>query len=78
MEVKASNTPLVQWTGDGLAIGLFEDDLELTSDLEALNDKLAGTIQELITEEEFKGKAGSTIFTRVGGGSQVRKLKVVG
>ncbi|CDN10349.1 MAG: leucyl aminopeptidase [Richelia sp.] len=78
MEVKASNTPLVQWTGDGLAIGLFEDHLELTSDLEALNDKLAGTIQELITEEEFKGKAGSTIFTRVGGGSQVRKLIVVG
>jgi leucyl aminopeptidase len=78
MEVRASNTTLLEWTGDGLAIGLFEDGLELTGDLATLNDKLSGSIQELITEEEFKGKAGSTLFTRISGSNQVRKLIVVG
>ncbi len=78
MEVRASNTPILQWTGDGLAIGLFEDAVELTGDLVTLDEKLAGSIKELIAEEEFKGKAGSTISTRIGGGSQVRKLIVVG
>ncbi|CCH67053.1 Cytosol aminopeptidase PepA [Richelia intracellularis HH01] len=78
MEVKTSNANLLQWTGDGLAIGFFEGKLELIGDLANLNDKLAGAIQELITEEEFKAKINSIIFTRVIGGSQVRKIIVVG
>ncbi|WP_088241345.1 leucyl aminopeptidase [Calothrix rhizosoleniae] len=78
MEVRVSNTPLLQWTGDGLAVGLFEDAVELTGDLATLDEKLAGSIQELIAEEEFKGKAGSTINTRMPPGSQVRKLILVG
>ena len=78
MEVRASNTPLVQWTGDGLAFGLFEDAVELTGDLATLDEKLGGSIKELIAEEDFKGKAGSTIYTRVPPGSQIRKVIVVG
>lgn len=78
MEVRATDTPLLEWTGDGLAVGLFEEATELTGDLAALDEKFAGVLKELITEEEFKGKLGSTAFTRVGAGSPVRKVILVG
>lgn len=78
MEIRAIDTPLLEWVGDGLAFGVFEDAVELTGELATLDEKLAGSIKELISEEEFKGKQGSTIFTRVGGGSSVRKVIVVG
>ena len=78
MEIRASNTPLSDWSGDGLAIGLFEDKLELTGNLAALDKKLAGTLKELIEEEEFKGKSNSTAFTRLSSGASIRKVILVG
>ncbi|GAB1538947.1 leucyl aminopeptidase [Scytonema sp. NUACC21] len=78
MEIRATNTPLLEWTGDGLAIGLFEDAVELGGELATLDEKLAGSIKELIAEEEFKGKQGSSIFIRVGSHSPIRKVIVVG
>ncbi|MBF2065821.1 MAG: leucyl aminopeptidase [Calothrix sp. C42_A2020_038] len=78
MEVRATNTPLLEWAGDGLAVGLFEEATELTGDLASLDEKFAGLLKELISEEEFKGKLGSTTITRVGAGSSVRKIILVG
>jgi leucyl aminopeptidase len=78
MELRVTNTPRLEWTGDALAVGLFEDQVELTDDLAALDEKLAGTLKELITEAEFKGKEGSSAATRVGGGSGIRKIILVG
>ncbi len=78
MEIRASNTPLSDWSGDGLAIGLFEDGLDLTGDLAALDKKLAGALKELIEDEEFKGKPNSTAFTRLSGGTSIRKVILVG
>ncbi|MDJ0737948.1 MAG: leucyl aminopeptidase [Nostocaceae cyanobacterium] len=78
MEIKSSNTPLVDWKGDGLAVGLFEEAVELTGELATLDEKLAGVLKELIAEEEFKGKAGTSIHTRLTGGSPIRKVIVVG
>ncbi|PLZ99658.1 leucyl aminopeptidase [Fischerella thermalis CCMEE 5268] len=78
MEIIPSSTPILEWTGDGLAVGLFEDNTELTGELATLNEKFAGYIKELIAEEEFKGKVGSTAFTRLGSGSPVRKIILVG
>ncbi|MDF5715133.1 MAG: leucyl aminopeptidase [Rhizonema sp. NSF051] len=78
MEIRATNTPLLEWTGDCLAIGLFEDAVELTGDLATLDEKFAGILKELITEEEFKGKAGSSIVSRLGTRSPVRKVILVG
>ena len=77
MEIRATNTPILEWTGDALAIGLYED-AGLTGDLATLDEKFAGSIKELIAEEEFKGKQGSSIVTRVGTGSSVRKVILVG
>ncbi|MBR8834146.1 MAG: leucyl aminopeptidase [Stigonema ocellatum SAG 48.90 = DSM 106950] len=78
MEIRATHTPLLEWTGDSLAIGLFEDSGELSGDLATLDEKFAGSIKELIAEEEFKGKQGSSIVTRVGTNSPVRKVILVG
>ncbi len=78
MAIQPSNTPLLDWAGDTLAIGLFEDAVELTGDLAALDQKFTGLLKELIAEEEFTGKANTTIFTRVGSGHLVRKVILVG
>ncbi|MBW4560579.1 MAG: leucyl aminopeptidase [Mojavia pulchra JT2-VF2] len=78
MLIRASDTPLLEWAGDTLAIGLFEDAVELTGELATLDGKFAGILKELIAEEEFKGKANSTIFTRVAAGNPVRKVILVG
>lgn len=78
MELQVTNTPRLEWTGDALAIGLFEDQVELTNDLVTLDEKLSGTLKELIAETEFKGKEGSSASTRVGGGNGIRKVILVG
>ncbi|OCQ91335.1 leucyl aminopeptidase [Nostoc sp. MBR 210] len=76
--IKLSNQPLLEWAGDSLAIGLFEDAVELTGELATLNDKFAGILKEVIAEEEFTAKANSTVFTRVAGGGAVKKVILVG
>ncbi len=78
MEIRASNTPLSDWSGDVLAIGLFEDNLDLSGDLAAVDKKLSGALKELIEDEEFKGKPNSTAFTRLSGGTSIRKVILVG
>lgn len=78
MEIRAIDTPLLDWAGEGLALGLFEDAVELTGEIAQLNEKFAGVLKELIAETEFKGKEGSSAVTRVGGGSPVRKVMLVG
>ncbi|MBW4690535.1 MAG: leucyl aminopeptidase [Lyngbya sp. HA4199-MV5] len=78
MDLRTTGTPLLEWSGDGLAIGLFEDNVELTAELADLDNKLSGTLKELIVEAEFKGKEGSSAATRVGSGSAVRKIILVG
>ncbi|MBE9128255.1 MULTISPECIES: leucyl aminopeptidase [unclassified Coleofasciculus] len=78
MELRATDTPRVDWTGDALAIGLFEDAVELSGDLAQLDQKLAGTVAELIEETEFKGSTGSSAVTRVGADSSIRKIILVG
>ncbi|AFZ02368.1 leucyl aminopeptidase [Calothrix sp. PCC 6303] len=76
MEVRATNTPLLEWVGDGLVVGLFEDNIEITGELANLDQKFAGVLKELVAEEEFKAKPGSSVVTRIGGA--VRKVILVG
>ena len=78
MEFYASNTPLLDWTGDALIIGLSEDALPLSGSLTELNDRLSGLLQDLIDEVEFTGKDGASAITRVGAGATIRKLGLVG
>src|SRR4028118_1234254 len=78
MEIRVTDAPRLDWTGDALAVGLFEEAVELTGDLAQLDEKLAGTLKELIEETEFKGSAGSSAVTRVGAASSIRKIILVG
>ena len=78
MEIRATDTLRLNWSGDALAIGLCEDEIELTGDLAQLNEKLGNTLKELIEETEFKGSAGSSAVTRVGGNNPIRKIAVIG
>jgi leucyl aminopeptidase len=78
MEFRVTDTPRSVWTGDALAIGLFEDAVELTGDLAQLDETLTGTLKELLLETDFKGKAGTSAITRVGGNSPLRKIAIVG
>lgn len=82
MDFQAIATAATDWTGDGLALGLFEEDFAevgaLPESLKALDERLDGAIAELLTEAKFKGKAGSSASIRVGRTSPVRKLILVG
>lgn len=82
MNYNAIETSPLDWTGDVLAIGIFadcfKDDATLSTDVQALDQKLAGTITELIDETRFKGAIGSGVITRVGGGNAIRKVALIG
>ncbi len=78
MDFRGTVTLRLDWSGDCLALGFFEDKVDLSGDLADLDKALAGTLTELMEETEFKGKSGSSAVTRVGGGSAVRKIAIVG
>jgi leucyl aminopeptidase len=78
MDFRATDTSILNWSGDALAIAFHEEAVNVTGDVAKLDEKLSGVISELIEETEFKGSAGSSAVTRVGGGSQIRKIIVLG
>jgi leucyl aminopeptidase len=78
MEFRVIDTPRIDWTGDALAVGIFEHEVDLSGELAQLDEKLAGTLKELIEETEFDGKPSSSASTRVGSNSPIRKVILVG
>jgi leucyl aminopeptidase len=78
MKIISNNTSALDWQGNLLAIGFFEEQLELSGELAALESRLGNGIAELIAETEFKGKADSISSTRLSKDSPIRKLAIVG
>jgi leucyl aminopeptidase len=80
MEIRGSAQTAATWSGEAIALGFFEQEAVLTvpDSLAALDDRLSGVIAEVISETEFKGKSGSLSVTRVGGGSPIKKVILVG
>ncbi len=78
MDFIASDQSCLDWQGDCLVVGLLEESLPLTGILSELNDKVEGLLQTLIEEEAFEGKAGTTALTRLGKGSPIKKIGIVG
>ncbi|MDJ0598426.1 MAG: leucyl aminopeptidase [Crocosphaera sp.] len=78
MDIRGTDTPLLDWTGDAIALGLFENETALTGELSQLDEKIGKIITELIEETEFEGKSGSSAVTRIGGNSPIRKLMIIG
>lgn len=78
MNIHGIETSYLSWTGETLALGLFENSMEITDDLASLNGKIGDIVPELIEETEFTGKSGQIAFTRLGNGLPIRKLLLVG
>ena len=78
MQITATAKSLLDWQGGTLAIGITEEATDLTGEVKQLDDKLSGLISELIADEEFKGKSGSTASTRLSGNDTCKKLILVG
>ena len=78
MNIQSLDTPLAQWSGDCLSLGFFEDQVDLTDDLAALNASLGGAIADLIQEAEFTGKASEQLSTRIAGAGSLRYLVLIG
>lgn len=76
MDIRTIVMSPLEWSGDLLGLGFFQDQTELGEELTLLDDRLGGVLQELIGETEFTGKPGSNSVTRVGG--DIRKLALVG
>jgi len=82
MEILTAAIAPVDWSGDGLVLGVFGNGKEVITLPDALAhlDKsvLGGTLAELIAESEFKADSGSSVGGRVGGSSPIRKVLLVG
>jgi leucyl aminopeptidase len=81
MDFRVVSTAAPLWTGDGLAIGLFESDLSEDGPIAAwqsLDNALEGALAELVQEADFKAKLGSSATIRVGKGHSIKKLILVG
>ncbi len=46
MQIQTTDISQLNWTGDALAIGLFEEKLEIVGELARLNDRLSGSIAQ--------------------------------
>jgi leucyl aminopeptidase len=80
MEITAVATIPIEWMGDLLAIGFFEDEVKIEGDtsIAALDSKLQGAIADIVAETDFKGKAGSTSIVRIGKDTAIKKVCLVG
>ena len=77
MDFRTVATPISEWSGDTLAIGLFEGAATVTGSLAELDEKLSGAIKETIDETEFDGSTDSSVFTRIAN-SPIRKILLLG
>ncbi len=78
MDLHVSTQTPQTWSGDCLALGVFEADALLVGPLEDWNQQTDGLVQEWIEEADFKGKAGSSVTVRLGRDRAVKKLILVG
>jgi leucyl aminopeptidase len=78
MDLCISTQSILEWTGDCLAIGVWESDLPLSGLLAELNAQLDGLLQELIDESEFKATSDTSAIIRVGRAGNIHKLAVIG
>lgn len=76
MKIQATDTRPLDWSGDCLGLGFFEDAVDLQA-FDADADRL-GLLQDLVETSEFKGKSGETAWTRIAGSSPVRFVVLVG
>lgn len=80
MDINALHIDLPQWQGDLLVMGCYEQEetFVLPAPLTDLAPEITTLLTELIAEEEFTGKTGSSFVARLGSGAPVKKIALVG
>ncbi len=80
--VKSSDSEPSSWAGDLLVVSFWEADkdkeLELSASASSIDAAVGGALADLIADQEFKGKAGSSAVVSLPRGSAARRLAVVG
>ncbi|PLS69486.1 MAG: leucyl aminopeptidase [Cyanobacteria bacterium M5B4] len=77
MEIRAVSATPQTWSGDALVLSMYSG--ELSPQLQDLDrERLGGTLQELIAEQKFKGDVNTSVSGRVGTGSQIKKVMLIG
>ncbi len=78
MNIQSTTTLPQDWSGDCLVIGIFEEQVKQSEQFTALNAISEGLLQDVATEQEFKGKPTESIAVRLPRGKAVQKIGVVG
>jgi len=87
MQIYTSVSNVSNWVGDGCAIAIFSNKTDkkdspeplLAPELITLDRQIfAGTLQELIAENEFKAESDSNVSSRLAGASPIRKVMLLG
>uniref|UniRef100_A0A7S2GUU5 Cytosol aminopeptidase domain-containing protein n=1 Tax=Haptolina brevifila TaxID=156173 RepID=A0A7S2GUU5_9EUKA len=80
--IQASDGTASEWTGDLLVLPFWEvadsSDLVLSPDLKALDERLDGALSDLVSDQEFKGAAGSKAVISLPRSASSRRIAVVG
>ncbi|GBG63722.1 hypothetical protein CBR_g39264 [Chara braunii] len=82
----ASLTSPLVWVGDVLVLLVWEETIAkdessgkfLDSELASIDDSTGGLLAEIVAEGDFKGKAGQSVFARLGKGTSGLSCKRVG
>ncbi len=80
MQLQTISTPIPDWSGDLLAIAVFQTEgtLTLTAPYSELDQRLNGLLQELINDGEFQGRSGTSLLMRLLPNFPIKKLLLVG
>lgn len=78
MNIRSTDITLLNWTGDTVALGLFENQLTLSGEIAQLDQQWDHWLTEAISEEKFTGKAGTCFVTRTPKTGSLKKLIIVG
>lgn len=80
MKIETNAASLSTWSGDLMAIGFCQSDQAIVLDgaYASLDQRLGGTVQEVIQEADFQGKTGTSLIVRLASHSPIRKLMLIG
>jgi len=77
-----SDAAASSWSGDLMVVPLWQvkkgETPELTPEAKALDEALEGAVSDLIADNEFEGKPGSSAVVSLARSSPIRKVAVVG
>lgn len=78
MIIKSVKDRLISIAVDAIVVGIYEDYKSLREELQLVDEKIGGIIEDMLREEEFKGKEGELTVIHTLGKIPAKKLVLVG